>query len=311
MFPLKNKVAVVIAVLSLNLGYIQPATADEGAPFILKCDCQSVSEFNAAIVDDMLARRDVYDYREGAYLVISETDAKIAVAKTWFSLWFVPYQGFTYVTNVDMLTDTEQEMAFMDQYMIARAAYAKAHRDELPTVTYPNSAVHVDINSTTYQDTAYLYMNGHPAVKMVQLGEEVAWSVFRSKVDSFIAKLASLVTGEVLKPYVKLAFADGSYGVFCVVDSTTAGVHAVYYVDKDGNVVIIDEELLEGIEDPNIASPKESGDVNDVPHQGTTTWEAGVVGSGASASIVIYAPFSGSSGGAGGRVFIDDLLNSN
>lgn len=307
------KTGTAIAVLSLLLGFARFASAATPAPvpFVLKCYCQTVEEFTAAVMDDMLVRADSWDSRAGIYVVISEADSKIAVVNTWYSLWFVPYQGFSYIPEIDLLTETEEEMAYMDQYLLARAAYDKAHVGDLPTVTYPNSNVYVGAGS--YQETVFIFMNSHPNIKLQQLGQEVAWNTFTASLNSFKAKLASMFGATIgYKPYVKIVFSDGSYGVFCIVDSTTAGVNPVYFVDKDGNVTMIDENLLDGVEDPNLPAPEVTGDVDDVPHGGGAGggwWGAGLNNTPATMpnGWTLYAIFSGAGGQRVGHVYIEDI----
>ena len=101
-------------------------------------------------------------------------------------------------------------------------------------------------------------MNGNPQVVVPAAAGGVAGSMamgeLAKKMNSFWSKVwkRASVTGA-LAFYVRLNFEDGSYGVFQVVpDGSSVVAHEAYYVDKDDNVFIIDEEKLGGVEDPNI-----------------------------------------------------------
>lgn len=249
-------------------------------------------------------------------MVISHSSAKTAVAETWFESnpmfpgWVIPV--------VDMVTETQVEMLIADQYVTARAVFEKEHIGELPTVlyddTYPNSGVAV--GQGDWQNDSMLHMNSHPEVTMIVGGGTVPWSVMAGTVRMALLKLGAQLGITLIDIYVKLEFSDGSYGVFYVADMSTAGVHAVYYVDADENVYIIDPDLIDEVNDPALVDPDVVGDVDhDVPHGnsgssgssgGTGTWYAGAASTGSGAfNVTVFFPSTG--GGRYGLVTIEDI----
>jgi hypothetical protein len=249
------------------------------------------------------------DLHDAVYVVISEAEAKIAVAETTFLLLDNP-PFHSWHPLVRMVTRTEEELALLDQFLLGRAAYGAEHVDDLPYVDYPDDGVFVGAGD--YQLTSELFMNGHPAVTVAQLEEELVWGTFLSRVSSVWNRVAGMLAGEVFRVYIRLDFHDGSYGVFIIKDTTTAGVHPVYYVDKDGNLTVIDESLMQDVDDPNITDPDVTGMIDDVLSEEDATYVARAYPAGTGGYfddvVVIYLDYSGSGrGGVTGRVFVGEV----
>lgn len=304
---------VIVATFLATAG---TARADEPIPFVISCaNCETISDFVNRMNSHLNFRKNTADTRDAVYMVVSQSSAKIAIAETWFESNPM-FPGWT-IPQIDLITETVVETKLADQVLIARAAIDKANVDDLPTVIYPNGSVQV--GGGDYQSTAMLYMNGHPAVTMEQAEGTVPWSTLLSRTTSIREKLLSVLSSTVKKIFVKLEFADGSYGVFYVADSTTAGIHEVYYVDAEGNVIVIDAELLDEVEDVNLPAPDDaSGEIDEnAPHGGGSgggggggasggSWAA--TGSVSSGSFLITLQFP-SGNGRSGNVIIEDIIN--
>ena len=218
-------------------------------------DCEKVNDFKFLIRQDARRSDSRFTGAPATYFVVSESHPRIAIAKVTF---FYHARSAQYWPSIEMVTATDEETLFADSLMLARAALAASQIDELPTVTYPRNDTCVCGHPASYQTDAWLFMNGNPLVVIPATTGGVATSMALSKLaekmNTFWSKIWSRAPiSEVATFYVRLNFADGSYGVFQVAASTSSvKAHEVYYVKKDGTVVIVDSDKLGGIEDPNI-----------------------------------------------------------
>jgi hypothetical protein len=303
-----EKKLVQTSLILLFLGPIN-AGAAQSTPIVIGCQaCESVSDFQNRIHQHMLSRipGDMYD---STYVVISEADAKIAIAETTFMLLDIP-PYYSYYPYVSMVTQTVEETVLADQFLLGRAAYHEPHVDELPRVDFPNNDVVV--GSGDYQTTVDLFVARHLHTLYNQYGEEIAFTPWIERGFSFYRRLGAAIADEAFNVFFRIDFQDGSYAVYVIKDKTTAGRQPVYFIDKHGEVIMIDESVFDDsdIEDPNISEPDITGSIDSIPHDSSASFGARgyVAGTGGYLNdiVVVYTNFP-TGDVIVGRVYVEEV----